>query len=104
LDIVATPEQTWLEAVSGKTGAAIWRYALAESIKIPSQYNRLGASLEAIAQPQIARLDGPDVVLCMVNASCTESILRRAKMHGPQRPSVSHRTQCPLSFVLAKTN
>src|SRR5204863_5881661 len=25
---LAAPEQTWLEAVSGKTGASIWRYAL----------------------------------------------------------------------------
>jgi serine/threonine protein kinase len=65
---VNAPEQTWLEAVSGKTGATVWRYAMKETLKPPpTNNNRVAMALEAIGQPQIARVGGRSVVLSAIN-------------------------------------
>ncbi len=83
---VQAPEQTWLEAVSGKTGAAIWRYTFPESIKVSSASSRLVSSLEAIAQPQLVRLDGRDVVVCAINATLYGVDLETGKDAWPPKP------------------
>ncbi len=64
---VAAPEQTWLEAVSGKTGQSIWRYRIKETLK-ESGGSRVGPALEGIGQPQIAQVSGRSIVFCAINS------------------------------------
>jgi hypothetical protein len=64
---VGAPEQTWLEAVLGKTGQSVWRYRLKETLK-QTGGSRVGPALEGIGQPQIVRVSGRSIVFCAINS------------------------------------
>jgi serine/threonine protein kinase len=64
---VTADDQNWLEAVSVKTGRSIWRYPLKKDATPIQYWARLPAALEAIGQPQIAKIGGQQVVVSASN-------------------------------------
>ena len=58
---ISAKPQTWLEAISGKTGRSLWRYPLGTDLS-NSQNNRVETALDAIAQPLIVRVEERQVV------------------------------------------
>jgi serine/threonine protein kinase len=67
---VSAPAQSWLEAVSGRKGRPLWRYPFGKDVVLSQgQYDRWSVALQAIAQPQIARVGEGQIVLSVVGTT-----------------------------------
>ena len=66
---VSAPAQSWLEAVSGQSGQSLWRYPFGKDVVPQGQYDRWSVALQAIAQPQIARVGERQIVISVVGTT-----------------------------------